>query len=67
MAWAPWQYDLALLAGGSDGMISFIPYNHGNWNVIQFIGHKGGITCVSWAPYIDSKYSNVIYKLPIAR
>lgn len=57
VAWAPWNYGLILLAAGSDGMISFIPHNQNNWNVIQFMGHKCGITCIAWAPYSDNKAS----------
>jgi protein transport protein SEC13 len=52
ISWAPWQYGLILLAGSSDGQISVISYAQDKWNFIQFLAHKSGVTCGSWAPAI---------------
>ena len=51
IAWAPWEYGLLLLAGSSDGKISLIAHAQDRWDLLQFAGHKTGVTCTSWGPY----------------
>jgi len=41
-------------------MLSFIPHSQDRWEAIQFEGHKAGITCLSWAPYIIKKSEHAI-------
>lgn len=50
IAWAPWQYDLILLAGSSDGQISLLSLSQDNWKATHYPAHKSGVTCVSWGP-----------------
>lgn len=52
ITWVPHRYGLALLAAASDGLISFISFNQNKWDVVQFQGHKAGITCIACAPYL---------------
>ncbi len=48
-----------LLAGGSDGLITFILHNQDKWDTVQFTGHKTGVTCISWAPYAFKRAENL--------
>ena len=47
IACAPWQCGLVFVAGSSDGQVTVLSHAQDNWNVLQFVAHKSGVTAVS--------------------
>eukprot|EP01062_Namystynia_karyoxenos_P075754 TRINITY_DN7340_c0_g1_i1.p2 TRINITY_DN7340_c0_g1~~TRINITY_DN7340_c0_g1_i1.p2 ORF type:complete len:313 (+),score=55.61 TRINITY_DN7340_c0_g1_i1:143-1081(+) len=55
VAWAPPEYGAVLASGGVDGMLVIATQaKGGEWSEERFQAHAGGVTAVSWAPFLTS-------------
>jgi protein transport protein SEC13 len=68
VCWAPHQFGLILACGSSDGSISIITYNEGNWESKRINGaHTIGCNAVSWGPYLQPGSLAGQHQLPVKR
>ena len=50
VAWAPHEAGCLLACASSDGRVSVLEFQEGNWSHMVFDAHIGGANAVSWAP-----------------
>ena len=50
VAWAPHEAGCLLACASSDGRVSILEFQEGNWSHVMYDAHVGGANAVSWAP-----------------
>ncbi|KAL9607196.1 MAG: hypothetical protein Q9204_009359, partial [Flavoplaca sp. TL-2023a] len=50
VSWSPHESGCLLACASSDGEVSVLEFNEGNWGHIKFPAHQMGVNAVSWAP-----------------
>lgn len=50
VSWSPHESGCLLACASSDGQVSVLEFNEGNWMHILFPAHGQGVNAVSWAP-----------------
>lgn len=50
VSWSPHESGCLLACASSDGQVSVLEFNEGNWLHVIFPAHGQGVNAVSWAP-----------------
>lgn len=50
VSWSPHESGCLLACASSDGRVSVLEFNEGNWGHVMFDAHGAGVNAVSWAP-----------------
>ncbi|KAL8973769.1 MAG: hypothetical protein Q9197_001983 [Variospora fuerteventurae] len=50
VSWSPHESGCLLACASSDGQVSVLEFNEGNWLHVIFLAHGQGVNAVSWAP-----------------
>lgn len=50
VSWSPHESGCLLACASSDGRVSVLEFNEGNWGHVIFDAHGPGVNAVSWAP-----------------
>ena len=55
LSWAPFEHGCHLVSGGADGVVAVLSKTgNGDWNMVTFNAHSGGVTGASWSPFLSS-------------
>ena len=54
IAWAPFEFGAIISSAGADGMVAVCTRDSQGWSTTHFTAHSGGVTGISWAPFLSS-------------